>query len=161
MALPAHDDAGNLPPGRHEATLEEVRARFVDAFPQSATRSGISAYWRTHREAVQELVGVTEQWLAGSFSTRKTDPADIDVVTVIDGPTFDGLSTGRRLAVRSLLAGHYTESFWNCDVYPLLTYPEGHQGFQASRITAERWLDYFGHDRDGRERGLVVVGGKP
>lgn len=39
MALPAHDDAGNLPPGRHEATLEEVRAGLVGDFPQSATRA--------------------------------------------------------------------------------------------------------------------------
>ncbi len=29
----------------------------------------------------------------------------------------------------------------------------------ASRLCGERWEDYFGHDRDGRERGFVVVPG--
>lgn len=159
MALPSFDEHGNLPPGRHEADVDDVFKQLIGAYDDSATRTGIGAYWRTHRAAVAGLVPLHEQWLAGSFTTAKTDPADVDVVSVIDGPAYDELGTERQLVVRMLLAGHYTEQFWACDVYPLLTYPEGHQAHQASRLCGERWEDYFGHDRDGRERGFVVVPG--
>lgn len=157
MALPGFDAAGNLPPGRHEADVDEVARRLVGGHEDSSTRSGICAYWRTHRLAVADLVPLHEQWLAGSFTTEKTDPEDVDVVTVIDGPAFDELPTERQLVVRMLLAGHYTQAFWNCDVYPLLAYPRGHQAHQATRLCGARWEDYFGHDRDGNERGFVVV----
>jgi hypothetical protein len=157
MALPDFDEHGNLPPGRHEADDEAVRSALVDAFPSSRTRSGIDIYWQHHREALTDLVEVHFQWMAGSYVTDKLDPADADIVTVIDGPAFDDLPKHRQLMVRALMAGHYTESFWNCDAYPLAAYPEGHPGHSKYLIALERLEAYFAHDRDGRERGVVEV----
>ncbi len=157
VAIPEFDDSGNLPPGRHQATADDIRAALVDAFPTSRTRSGIFAYWTHHREALAELVPVHFQWLGGSFTSNKPDPADADIVTVIDGEAFDALPEHRQLLVRALVAGHYTESFWNCDSYPLASYPEEHPGHSKFLIALERLEAYFSHDRDGDERGLVEV----
>lgn len=157
MPIPSFDDNGNLPPGRHAATVDQVRGALVERFPTSTTRGAIFRYWHDHRLALEELVEVHSQWLAGSFASDKTDPADADVVTILDGPAYDELPRHRQLVVKALIAGHYTEDFWNCDAYPVLAYPDGHPASAHSRIAAERWEDYFGHDRDGNECGFVEV----
>lgn len=157
VAIPGFDKRGNLPPGRHEASRDEVVAVLVDAFPTSRTRSAIAAYWQHHLEAVTDLVPVRLQLLGGSFATNKPDPADADVLTVLDGPAFDALPTHRQLLLRALMAGHYTESFWSCDVHPLAAYPEDHPGHSKYLIALERLEAYLGHDRDGVACGLVAV----
>jgi hypothetical protein len=157
MPVPAFGDGGLLPAGRHEATVEDVRAALVDAFEGSSTRAAIFSYWRDLREALGELVPVHAQWLDGSFTTDKPDPADLDLVTVVDGPAFDALPRHRRLLVASLIEGTYTEQFWSCDSNPLARYPEGDLGHHASVVVARRWESYFGHTRDGAEKGFVEV----
>ena len=160
MSIPKFDDNGNLPPGRHAGSVDQVHDALVARFPTSTTRGAIFRYWHDHRLALEEIVEVHTQWLAGSFASDKTDPADADVITVLDGPGFDELPRHKQLIVRSLIAGHYTEEFWNCDAYPVLAYPEDNAGHGLSQIALERWEDYFGHDRDGNECGFVEVAGK-
>lgn len=159
MTIPKFDDNGNLPPGRHTATAEEVGEALVERFPTSTTRSAIYRYWLDHREALRDLLPVQCQWLAGSFASDKENPADADVVTVFDGPAYDELPRHRQLIVQSLIAGHYTEDFWKCDAYPVVAYPDGEPGANQYQIAVERWEDYFGHDRDGNPCGFVVVEG--
>ena len=157
MAIPPFDDDGNLPPGVHAAEEDEVDAALVIAFPRSRTRRLIYDYWRLHRDALVDLVEVERQLLAGSFTSDKPDPADADIITVIDGQAFEALPQHRQLMVRSLISGHYTESFWNCDSHPVLRYPEDHPGHSRALLVLERITDYFGHDREGRARGFVEV----
>jgi hypothetical protein len=160
VAIPSFDDNGNLPPGRHKGSIDDVHKALVAAFPTSTTRGAIFRYWQDHRLALIDIVEVHCQWLAGSFASDKRDPADADVVTVLDGPAYDELPRHQQLIVKSLIAGHYTEDFWKCDAYPVLAYPDDHPGHTQYRIAAERWEDYFGHDRDGNECGFVEVAGK-
>ena len=157
MAIPAFDKHGNLPPGRHKATPKQVRAALVEQFPTSTTRSAIFRYWHDHRLALEELIEVQTQWLAGSFASDKPDPADADVVTVLSGPEFDALPRHTQMTIRALIDGHYTEDFWHCDAYAVLVYPEDHPGHSPYKIAEERWIDYFGHDRDANECGFVEV----
>ena len=159
MSIPAFDASGNLPDGFHRASVDDVRKALVLGFPGSRTRSAIFEYWQLHREALVELADVHHQWLAGSFTSDKPDPADVDVVTVLDGPSFDDLPRHRQLLVRMLIDGHYTEEFWHCDAYPVLAYPPEHAGHNKYLVARERWEVYFGQDRDGNPRGLVEVGG--
>ena len=157
MGLPDFDEHGNLPPGYHRASVEDVHERLVEPFGASPSRQAIFDYWVHHRRALMELAAVPAQWLAGSFVTSKLDPADMDLVTVLDGESFDDLPRHRRLLIRTLCAGHYTQDFWDCDTYPLLSYPRGHPGHPASLAARELWSRHFGKDRDGHERGLVEV----
>lgn len=159
MPVPPFNDDGLLPEGRHPATVEEVKAALVDAFEGSATRAAIFGYWLELRTALQELVPVHAQWLDGSFTTDKPDPADLDLVTVIDGPAFDELPRHQRLLVGSLIEGTYTEQFWACDSNPLALYPDGDLGHHASVVVKDRWDSYFGHTREGGVKGFVEVTG--
>lgn len=157
VTVPDFNDNGNLPAGRHSASIEEVHAALVAPFPLSRTRSGIFEWWRHHREALLEHAQLRAQWLGGSFTSEKTDPNDVDMVVVLDGPAFDELPRHRQLVVRMLIAGNYTEDFWMCDVWPVLTYPEEHPGHHASTIAVRQWERHFGRDRDGNARGFVEV----
>src|SRR5690554_2523543 len=114
MPIPDYVD-GLLPAGRHRATPEEVHARLVEPFTDSTTRSAIVTFWEDRRAAITELVDVVAEWLDGSFTTDKRDPADIDLMTIIDGSSFDELPRHRRQVVASLVAGTTTEDFWSCD----------------------------------------------
>ncbi len=157
MAVPAFDDNGNLPPGRHDATIEDVRSALVDPFVASNTRRAIFDWWTHLREALHELGGFEANWLAGSFVTDKDQPNDLDLITLLDGPTFDDMPPYRRQLVRGIVAGHVTEELWRCDNYPLLRYPDGDAGQVPARAVARMWAQHFGTDRDGNERGFVVV----
>ena len=64
---------GELPPGMHTATLEEVEAVFVTTPRRRRLFEGL-------RRAIQNLhaAGVRRVFINGSFVTTKADPNDID-----------------------------------------------------------------------------------
>lgn len=157
MGLPELDENGNLPPGRHAASVDDVRDVFVDPFERSSTRRAIFDWWTELRDALNELGGCQEHWLAGSFVSDKAQPNDLDLVTVLDGPAYDKMPRHRRKLIQAMVAGNVTEQLWRCDNYPLLHYPDGTAGHVPSRAAAALWTSHFGTDRDGNERGLLVV----
>ena len=77
--IPAFDEHGNLPPGIHRATLEEVGARFGK---ESELR-------RVEMESLEWLValarraGVLRLVINGSFVTDTFEPNDVDCVLLI------------------------------------------------------------------------------
>jgi hypothetical protein len=83
MPIPDLDDAGLLPPGVHDCTLDEVRRRF-GVFQTTDRRP-------TLYDKLQVLVReawatglVAEIIIDGSFVTAKPDPNDIDLILVLN-----------------------------------------------------------------------------
>jgi hypothetical protein len=78
--IPPYDVNGNLPPGIHTATLEEVKAR-----------CGISPYRRQLLKGLEMLVanlqsaGCRILLLDGSFITAKVMPGDFDGLWLTEG----------------------------------------------------------------------------
>lgn len=76
MPIPEFESRrGYLPPGEHEATLEEVEARF-------ATNKRRKEIFEGLRYVVEKLRanGVQEMWLGGSYVTSRERPSDADLV---------------------------------------------------------------------------------
>ena len=71
--IPTPNAIGELPPGMHTATLEEVEAVFVTTPRRRRLFEGL-------RRALQNLqaAGVRHVFIDGSFVTTKADPNDID-----------------------------------------------------------------------------------
>ena len=71
--IPAPNALGELPPGMHTATLEEVEAVFVTTPRRRRLFEGL-------RRAIQNLhaAEVRRVFIDGSFVTTKADPNDID-----------------------------------------------------------------------------------
>lgn len=85
--IPAFDvGASSMVTGRYAATLDEVRDRFVaDAqFAGSSSRAPIWDEWQEATAALREVVPVAQVWIAGSFTTTKLDPNDIDCLYWLD-----------------------------------------------------------------------------
>lgn len=99
MPIPNFNEAGELPPGEHEATLGEIAERFGKSNPQRRKlMAGL-------RKAARNLFGanVRNIWVDGSFVTNKAHPNDIDGVwdsqpwvnyDLVD-PVFGDLTTAR------------------------------------------------------------------
>ena len=78
--LPAWDSDGLLPPGVHEATWEEIVARFGSSEHRKDLLAGL-------RDALDDLrsVGCVLVFLDGSFVTNKEVPGDYDLCWEMDG----------------------------------------------------------------------------
>ncbi|MBX9879558.1 MAG: hypothetical protein K2Y22_13940 [Candidatus Obscuribacterales bacterium] len=84
--IPNFDENGNLPPGQHLATLEEIEQYFAYNSSRKILFSGLSLL-------VEELTkaGCTRLYLDGSFITDKEIPNDYDACWETDKvqPTID------------------------------------------------------------------------
>jgi hypothetical protein len=81
MPLPEFNENGDLPPGIHDATLEQIAERFA----QSSVRRSL---WNEILRYVAELRHwpLAEELLVdGSFVTSEPTPHDIDIILVFRG----------------------------------------------------------------------------
>jgi hypothetical protein len=159
MALEWTDDGRYLQPGRHVATLEEIETTLVGAFPGSTTRSRLFDRYELIRRAILRLVPIREQWLNGSFVSDKLDPGDIDVVTVLDSDHTDQLDDAEELLLSPLLAQDFTRDIHGCHSFAVAYYPDGHAARAEYEAQAAYWDRQWGHDRDDRAKGYIVVMG--
>lgn len=138
---------GLLVPGRHQVTLEQMRTHFVDAFPTSKTRAPLFLRWLQHRQALGAVLPILSQWVDGSYVTDKPDPADVDVVTLLDGPTLDGLDSGQRALLLPLTDGAVTRTIWGVDSYILPVYPDGHPLKSPAKRQEGYWVNLWSQVR--------------
>lgn len=130
---------GLLPPGKHQVTPDQVREHFVDAFPESKTRERLYRRWMRHRATLHSVLPILSQWVNGSYVTGKQDPSDVDVVTIMDGPTYLALPPALQDMANALLAGKETKAFWQIDSYPVLLFPDGHGEKAAAEAALQEW----------------------
>lgn len=74
VVIPEFDEKGNLPEGVHDATVEEVRARFA----YNPTRQKLFDAFLEVLEILQSCKS-PEVHLDGSFITTKEEPSDYDM----------------------------------------------------------------------------------
>lgn len=72
--IPDFDTNGNLPPGIHEATIDEVRNRFSTNAPRNRLFILLLEVLSIFRDC-----GCPEVYLDGSYVTAKVEPADYDL----------------------------------------------------------------------------------
>lgn len=144
-----------LTPGFHALSIEEIRERFVVAFPISLTRRGIM---EGLTKVVERLNGGGvrgEIWLDGSFVTEKTDPKDVDMLIRIPSDLYDA-DERVRVAVDWASDEDRCESH-NCDSYLWVEYMVGHPLFSESENDRKYWTHWFGTSRAGVAKGIAVV----
>jgi hypothetical protein len=71
--IPSVDESGNLPPGIHPATWEEIMDRYATTEHRVRLLTGLRAALDSLRSA-----GCRRAYLDGSFVTAKTVPGDFD-----------------------------------------------------------------------------------
>jgi len=138
--IPPFDAAGNLPPGVHEATWDELVARFGTTPRRLALLAGLRAALDALRAA-----GCRRAYVDGSFVTAKPDPGDFDACwdTVgVDLALVDPVLktfVNRREAQKRKYGGELFPAEWPAD-------PAG-----------TSFLRFFQQDRRGQPKGIVAL----
>ena len=157
---------GYLPPGWHPASPGSFRRRCVEEMP-----SDLSPHARVkcpHREKMFHgylklhgalmLLGIaTEQWIGGSYATWKVKPQDIDVVNFCDAHAYEALPHELRAMINQYFRGPDTAARCDCDSYLVSKGPPDHPCSADYLIKFNYWKKLFGHDRQGRPKGLIGV----
>lgn len=144
MIPPFDPTRGNLPPGIHSASWDEVVARYGYTLHRLGLLAGLQAALKTLR-----LAGCRRLYLNGSFVTGKEVPNDFDACWEMAGVDFDLLDqldpalldwTKRRATQKAKFGGEL---------------------FIAESVADPRgtgYLEFFQRDRDtGEPKGIVAI----
>ena len=143
MTLPAFNEAGDLPPGVHGASLAEVLERFGSG---SAQRSMVAdRLTRIYQLAVS--TGHLARFIVfGSFITAKSQPNDVDVLLLMEDRFDLAAVTGEATLVFQHLeaqARFGASVFW--------ARRTGTLGGESAMI------EYWQTRREGGQRGIVEI----
>lgn len=140
MIPPFDADTGNLPPGEHPATWEEIEERFGFTPWRRTLLEGLRAALESLRAA-----GCAKVYLDGSFITAKEVPADFDACWEgegVDGDLLDPellVFDPGRATQKAKYGGELFAAQWAAD--------ETGAPFRA----------FFQQDRDGNPKGIIVI----
>lgn len=139
--IPAFDAGGNLPPGIHPASWDEIVTRFTTNSRRRELLDGLLDALRSLRQA-----GCRTAYLDGSFVTAKDLPGDFDACWEIAGVDPGRLDrelldfSNRRAAQKARYGG---------ELFPAET---------AAEPAGTTFLDYFRRDRDtGEPKGIIAI----
>lgn len=155
------DGEGYLPAGSHQATIDELKAAFVDGVGDSMHRAAVFDRYLQHRAMVRDACEFRLQRIDGSFVTSKGQPADVDVITVVEGLAFDALPQHKQDLVRYLHRGHETRDSLGVDAFLLVRYTEGHPEHAVFAALEGHWTWQWSRirGRGDRWKGFVEVAG--
>jgi hypothetical protein len=136
--IPKFNQDGYLPQGEHRASLDEIKQIFGISSPVRKELWGgfesLVKLLQKHRENIKTFL------LDGSFVTSKESPGDFDCILVLkEGFDFKSTEAEKLRNAKQLFNAH------------LFVFTEE----DVSRI--RRLVDFFGHDRDRKFKGLIEV----
>ncbi len=139
--IPSFDERGNLPPGIHPATWDEIVERYA-----TNERRGQLLEWLHLAIESLRAAGCSRVYLDGSFVTDKEAPGDFDACWEASGVDPDLLDpvlldfSDRRAAQKARYGG---------ELFPAQV---------AAEPGGTVFLEYFQHDRQtGEPKGIVAL----
>ena len=143
VVIPGHDKDGQLPPGVHQATWDELRVRFGDGPQRARLLAGLYRAARSLKSA-----GALTLYVDGSFVSTKENPSDFDGCWEPAGVSLSKLDpvlldfSNGRLAQKVKYGG---------ELFPSSNCAELH----SPRRT---FLDFFQSDKQtGKPKGIVAI----
>lgn len=136
-------------------TLDAFEEMFVKGFPQSVTRQRLFENYQTYvRDFREMLTPVFTQWINGSFVSKKPNPKDIDMVTLIDFQT--DLKHEKIIAER--FVNRKAIEIYGVDAYTLTVFPEDHRQHVQTKSDLLYWNDWFGRSWSNRTGNRLPKG---
>lgn len=136
--IPKFNEDGYLPKGIHKATLNEIKQRFGS---NSAKRKELFEGLQSLVQLLRKHKGSIKRFLLnGSYVASMEFPSDFDCILILKKDfDFNSPETERLRAAKMFFDAH------------LFTFTE------EDAIRYRRLIDFFGHDRDKKPKGLVEV----
>jgi len=122
-----------------QSTVSEMEKEFVKNI-SSETRKEIFENYLKYLAALNAAFENIPfiQWINGSFTTKRTDPSDIDLVSFID---YSILYNSRELFEQFVYPNSYRN--YDVDAYIVPVYPEDHKSYSLYISDRLDWLDNF------------------
>lgn len=142
------DEKGFLyPHEKVKLTLEAFEAIFVTSFSQSTTRRQLFENYLIYVQDFKTLLTPNfTQWINGSFVTRKTNPRDIDMVTLIDYRT----DSEKEKTIATRFVNKKAIELFGVDAYTLTVFPDDHRQNIQTHSDMLYWNDWFGRSWSNR-----------
>ena len=163
----------------YEVTLEEIKEKLVDNFPDSNTRqSRFECFMAFYNDLLSNVKSCVRLLIDGSFVTNKKNPRDVDFVIIVDSLK---LTKSEKFYLEDILAKKdnlkreffryenfvkigmlHESSLYNlefykmgCDFLQVVKYDTSH--FMQTEYIKERdeWISWWGHQRNGIEKGFL------
>jgi len=141
VTIPPFDGGGNLPPGIHDATWEEI----VDRFGSNARREELLIGLQETLVSLRNA-GCSRAYLDGSFVTAKDEPGDFDACWEVAG-----VDAGRLDPVLLTFADarRAQKERFGGELFPADAAADPH---------GTRFLEYFQRDKHtGDPKGIVAL----
>jgi hypothetical protein len=141
MPIPPFRDDGYLPEGLHQASEDEVIARFEHSSPRRVYLMGRLRRWLELARAV----GARRFFVDGSFVTEKAEPNDVDAVVWLPDNFSEQASAGKSEGI---------------ELQTMIRTREPEELFSAySQEMWDGWVAFFSETRepDARRKGVVEV----
>ena len=179
--IPNFDENGNLPHKCYEVTLDEIKEKLVDNFPNSKTRaSRFECFLKFYKELTRNVKSCTVFLIDGSFVTNKQNPRDVDFTITIDSLRLTENEVkylNKKLREKTRMRKEFLnfekivkqgmikeESLYNlrfykmgCDFFYITKYPKNHPQFNKYLNKKKEWIDWWGHDREGEQKGFLKL----
>ena len=177
--IPDFEDNGNLPHKCYEVTLGDIKEKLVDSFPNSKTRaSRFECFMKFYRDLITNVKSCTHLLIDGSFVTNKENPRDVDFTIIVDSLKLteneknyleQKLYEKKELKQEFLMFEEIVDkgmlkedSLYNlrfykmgCDFFQITKYPPSHFLYGDYVDEKKGWIDWWGHKRDGSEKGFL------
>lgn len=143
MIPPFEHATGNLPPGEHVATWEEISGRFAHTRWRKQLLDGLKVALASLKAA-----GCKAVYVDGSFVTAKVQPADFDACWDAEGVkgdlldwelcTEEGFANGRAAQKRK----------YGGELFPASIDADG---------LGTPFREFFQYDKNGNPKGIIVI----
>jgi hypothetical protein len=144
------DDLGFLMPyERQKATIEDVFKNLVQDFSGSETRAKLFENLLKYNEDLQEVLRSDYfQYINGSFTTKKNNPNDIDLVNFVDHQAL----LGNEKQVEENFLNKSAIDIYGIDAYLVVVYPEFHPYRVRTLSDVAYWNHWFGFSKFDRRK---------
>ena len=177
--IPEFQDNGCLPYKCYEVTLEEIKEKLVDNFPDSKTRqSRFECFLTFYNDLLSNVKSCVRLFIDVSFVTKKNNPRDVDFVIIVDSLKLtqdekfyleDILSKKNNLKKEFLEYENFVKmgilhesSLYNlgfyklgCDFFQVVKYDTSHRMYTEYIKERDDWISWWGHQRNGVEKGFL------
>jgi hypothetical protein len=135
--------------GFHDLAFDGLRSVFVDPFPESLNRPRLLKGLEDLLTIVRGFPLNLEIWIDGSFSTRKDEPGDVDLLILADQGELNSMSFVERKTLRDIVMNRpYIKAVYFCDLFLIL---------KASQNDKIYWRGCFGFDKLDGPKGIPWI----
>lgn len=131
--------------------------RFVEIFsslPNTKVRNDlIKLFFNFNSDLTKELTPTFwAQLIGGSYTTKKREPNDIDVVNLLDPTSFERIRN-----INGFVSTRNSKDMYSVDSYAVPVFEESDPRYHIFLDQINYWEKYFGRDRKNNKKSLPRI----